>query len=70
MKKKNKKKDSKKSSRVGSKDHYTVICHYNDAKCYTPFYGTGEQLKKVILKARKEKYEGKLAKRVSIELIG
>jgi|TARA_Y100000310_G_scaffold134306_1_gene133298 hypothetical protein len=52
------------------KDHYTVVCHYNDAKCYTPFYGTGEQLKKVILKARKEKYEGKLPKRVSIELIG
>jgi hypothetical protein len=67
-KRKNKKKKEKKSLVI--KDHYTVVCHYNDAKCYTPFYGTGEQLKKVILKARKEKYEGKLPKRVSIELIG
>jgi hypothetical protein len=67
-KRKNKKKQEKRSLVI--KDHYTVICHYNDAKCYTPFYGTGEQLKKVILKARKEKYEGKLPKRVSIELIG
>jgi hypothetical protein len=32
--------------------------------------GTGEQLKKVALKAQKEKYEGKLPKRVSIELVG
>ena len=67
-KRKNKKKQEKRSLVI--KDHYTVICHYNDAKCYTPFYGTGEQLKKVILKARKEKYEGKLPKRVSIELVG
>ena len=67
-KRKNKKKQEKRSLVI--KDHYTVICHYNDAKCYTPFYGTGEQLKKVILKARKEKYESKLPKRVSIELIG
>jgi len=51
------------------KDHYTVVCHYNDARCYTPFHGTGEQLKKFALKARKEKYEGKLPKRVSIELM-
>jgi len=69
MKKKNKRKGGGKSSRGGIKDHYTVVCHYNDAKCYTPFYGTGEQLKKVALKAQKEKYEGKLPKRVSIELM-
>jgi len=55
---------------LANKDHYTVICHYNDARCYTPFHGTGEQLKKFALKARKERYEGKLPKRVSIELIG
>jgi hypothetical protein len=52
------------------KDHYTVVCHYNGAISYTPFYGTGEQLKKFVLKTRKEKYEGKLPKRVSIELVG
>ena len=52
------------------KDHYTVVCHYNDATSYTPFYGTGEQLKKFALKIRKEKYESKLPKRVSIELVG
>ena len=52
------------------KDHYTVVCHYDHATSYTPFYGTGEQLEKFALKVRKEKYEGKLPKRVSIELIG
>ena len=69
MKKRNKKRDSRKSSQDGIKDHYTVICHYNDATSYTPFYGTGEQLQKFALKTRKEKYEGKLPKRVSIELM-
>ena len=67
-KRKNKKKQEKRSLVI--KDHYTVVCHYNDARCYTPFYGTGEQLKKFVLKARKEKYEDKLPKRVSIELVG
>ena len=52
------------------KDHYTVVCHYNDATSYTPFHGTGEQLKQFALKKKKEKYESKLPKRVSIELIG
>ena len=70
MKKRNKKRDSRKSSQDGIKDHYTVVCHYNDARCYTPFYGTGEQLQKFALKIRKEKYEDKLPKRVSIELVG
>jgi len=69
MKKRNKKRDSRRSSQAGIKDHYTVVCHYNDARCYTPFYGTGEQLQKFALKIRKEKYEGKLPKRVSIELM-
>ena len=67
-KRKNRKKKEKKSLVI--KDHYTIICHYNDATSYTPFYGTGEQLKKFVLKIRKEKYEGKLPKRVSIELVG
>ena len=53
-----------------SKDHYTVVCHYNDATSYTPFHGTGEQLKQFALKKKKEKYESKLPKRVSIELVG
>ena len=70
MKKRNKKRDSRRSSQAGIKDHYTVVCHYNDARCYTPFYGTGEQLKTFVLKIRKEKYESKLPKRVSIELVG
>ena len=69
MKKRKKPKKKEKRS-LANKDHYTVICHYNDARSYTPFYGTGEQLKKVALKAQKEKYEDKLPKRVSIELIG
>ena len=68
-KRKNNKKNLKKSGKI-NKDHYTVVCHYNDATSYTPFHGTGEQLQKVALKAQKEKYEGKLPKRVSIELIG
>ena len=68
-KRKNNKKHLKKSGKI-SKDHYTIVCHYNDARCYTPFYGTGEQLQKFALKIRKEKYEGKLPKRVSIELVG
>ena len=70
MKKRKKEKGGEKSSQGGTKDHYTVVCHYNDATSYTPFHGTGEQLQKVALKAQKEKYEGKLPKRVSIELIG
>ena len=69
MKKKKKTKKQEKNSLV-IKDHYTVVCHYNDATSYTPFYGTGEQLQKIALKAQKEKYEDKLPKRVSIELIG
>ena len=69
MKKKRKKKKQEKKSLV-IKDHYTVVCHHDDAKCYTPFHGTGEQLKKFVLQKKKEKYEGKLPKRVSIELIG
>jgi hypothetical protein len=69
MKKKYKKKDSKRYFHGGIKDHYTIVCHYNDARSYTPFYGTGEQLKKFVLKIRKEKYESKLPKRVSIELM-
>jgi len=69
MKKKNKRKGGEKSFRGGIKDHYVVTCYYNDATSYTPFYGTGEQLQKFALKTRKEKYEGKLPKRVSIELM-
>ena len=69
MKKKNKRKGGKKSSQGSIKDHYTIVCHYNDARSYTSFYGTGEQLKKFALKIRKEKYESKLPKRVSIELM-
>ena len=69
MKKRKKQKKKEKRS-LASKDHYTVVCHYNDAICYTPFHGTGEQLKKFVLQKKKEKYEGKLPKRVSIELIG
>jgi hypothetical protein len=69
MKKKEKMKKREKNSLV-SKDHYTIVCHYNDARCYTPFHGTGEQLKKFVLQKKKEKYESKLPKRVSIELIG
>ena len=67
-KRKNKKKQEKKSLVI--RDHYTIVCHYNDARSYTPFYGTGEQLQKFALKIQKEKYESKLPKRVSIELIG
>ena len=67
-KRKNRKKKEKKSLVI--KDHYTIVCHYNDATSYTPFYGTGEQLQKFALKIRKEKYESKLPKRVSIELVG
>ena len=70
MRKRKKEKGGENSSRRGIKDHYTIVCHYNDARSYTPFYGTGEQLKKFALKIRKEKYEGKLPKRVSIELVG
>ena len=70
MKMKKKRKGGKNSSQDGIKDHYTIVCHYNDARSYTPFYGTGEQLQKFALKTRKEKYEGKLPKRVSIELVG
>jgi hypothetical protein len=70
MKKRNEKKDSRKSSRGKIKDHYVVTCYYNDATSYTPFYGTGEQLKKFALKIQKKKYESKLPKRVSIELVG
>ena len=70
MKKQKKEKGGEVSYHGGTKDHYTVVCHYNDARCYTSFYGTGEQLKKFALKIRKEKYEGKLPKRVSIELVG
>ena len=70
MKMKKKRKGGEKSSHTGIKDHYTIVCHYNDARSYTPFYGTGEQLQKFALKIRKEKYEGKLPKRVSIELVG
>ena len=70
MKKRKKEKGGEKSSQGGIKDHYTVVCHHDDAKCYTPFHGTGEQLKKFVLQKKKEKYEGKLPKRVSIELIG
>ena len=69
MKKRKKLKKKEKSSSA-NKVYYTIICHYNDATSYTPFHGTGEQLQKVALKAQKEKYEGKLPKRVSIELIG
>ena len=69
MKKRKKLKKKEKSS-LANKDYYTIICHYNDATSYTPFHGTGEQLKKFALKAQKEKYEGKLPKRVSIELLG
>ena len=70
MKKRKKNKKHLKKSLKINKDHYTVVCHYNDATSYTPFHGTGEQLKKFALKTRKEKYEGKLPKRVSIELVG
>ena len=69
MKKQKKEKGGEKSSQGGIKDHYTIVCHYNDARSYTPFYGTGEQLQKFALKIRKEKYESKLPKRVSIELM-
>ena len=69
MKKRKKQKKKEKRS-LASKDHYTIVCHYNDARSYTPFYGTGEQLQKFALKIRKEKYESKLPKRVSIELVG
>ena len=70
MKKKNKKKRSTKTSLRGSdKDNYVVVCHYKEGvTSYSPFYGTGEQLKKFALKKKKDKYEGKLPKRVSIEL--
>ena len=69
-KKKNKKiKRNTENSFRGSKDHYTVVCHYaGEITSYSPFYGTGEQLKKFALKKRKDKYDGKLPKRVSIEL--
>ena len=71
MKKKYKKKKKlKNQNRGGGKNHYTIINHYKGATIYSPFHGTGEQLQKVALKAQKEKYEGKLPKRVSIELIG
>ena len=71
MKKKNKRKNGERSSQGGIKDHYTVVCHYNDDTCYTHlFYGTGEQLQKFALKVQKEKDEGKLPERISIELIG
>ena len=70
MKKRNKEKNGGLSHHGGTKDHYTIVCHYNDARSYTPFYGTGEQLQKFALKIRKEKYESKLPKRVSIELVG
>ena len=71
MKMKKKRKGGKKSSHTGIKDHYAVICYYDDSTCYThPFYGTGEQLKEFALKAQKEKDEGKLPERISIELIG
>ena len=68
--KKRKKPTKKEKNSLVIKDHYTVVCHYNGAISYTPFYGTGEQLKKFVLKIRKEKYESKLPKRVSIELVG
>ena len=68
--KKRKKPTKKEKNSLVIKDHYTVVCHHDDAKCYTPFHGTGEQLKKFVLQKKKEKYEGKLPKRVSIELIG
>ena len=64
---------TKKQKRKGhgsGKNHYTIINYYEDATLYSPFHGTGEQLQKFALKARKEKYEGKLPKRVSIELVG
>ena len=56
MKKRKKEKGGEKSSQGGIKDHYTVVCHHDDAKCYTPFHGTGEQLKKFVLQKKKEKY--------------
>ena len=68
--KKRKKPTKKEKNSLVIKDHYTVVCHYNDATSYTPFHGTGEQLKQFALKKKKEKYESKLPKRVSIELIG
>ena len=69
-KRKNNKKNLKKSGTT-NKDHYTVVCQYNDGvTSYSPFHGTGEQLKKFALQKRKDKYEGKLPKRVKIELVG
>ena len=70
MKKKNKRKGGEKSSQGRTKDHYTIVCHYNDATLYSPFHGTGEQLKKFALKMKREKYEGKLPKRIEIQLTG
>ena len=71
MKKQKKEKGGEVSYHGGTKDHYTVVCHYNDDTCYTHlFYGTGEQLQKFALKVQKEKDEGKLPERISIELIG
>ena len=70
MKKQKKEKGGKRSYHGGTKDHYTIVCNYDDARSYTPFYGTGEQLKKFVLQKKKEKYESKLPKRVSIELVG
>ena len=70
MKKRKKTKKQEKNS-LGSKDHYTVVCQYNDGvTSYSPFHGTGEQLKKFALQKRKDKYEGKLPKRVRVELVG
>ena len=69
MKKLKQEKSGESSYHGGTKDHYTIVCHYNDARSYTPFYGTGEQLQKFALKIRKEKYERKLPKRVGIELM-
>ena len=64
-------KKQKRKSHGSGKDHYTIInVIIMMLDVYTPFYGTGEQLQKFALKIRKEKYEGKLPKRVSIELVG
>ena len=73
MKIKNVKRKKQKNQNRGKgrkKDHYTIVNHYNDARLYSPFYGTGEQLKKFALKMKREKYEGKLPKRVEIQLVG
>ena len=51
------------------RQYLEIINYYKDATLYSPFHGTGEQLQKFALKAREEKYEGKLPKRVSIELM-